>query len=111
MINDEEFQAKLTRYAHLLFSCGNKFDSKANRWRDIGNISTGSVALSFLYFSVNPNWLVLAVPVIAIFYIRSIYLRSKSNRILEMIKTAHCMKSGETVDAMYEYVNSRYNEE
>ena len=111
MINDEEFQAKLTRYAHLLFSCASKFDARANRWRDIGNMLTGSIGLSFFYFSVNPNWLFLAIPVIAFFYIKSMFLRNKSKRIFEMVKTAHFIKSSETVDAMYDYVNSRYNQE
>lgn len=109
MKNDDDFQAKLTRYAHLLFSCASKFDAKANRWRDAGNISAGVVGLSFLYFSVNPNWLFLVVPVIAFFYIRSMFIRSTSKRIFEMIKTAHTMTNGETVDAMYEYIDSRYN--
>ena len=111
MIDSEEFHSKLTRYAHLLFSCATKYDIRANRWRDIGNISAGVTALAFLYFSVNPNWLILAIPVIAFFYIKSILFRSKSNRIFEMIKTAHVIKSCQAIDIMYEYANTKYNQE
>lgn len=110
-MNNGDLEAKLTRYAHLLFSCANKHEEKASTWLNIALMTTMITAISFFYFSININWLFLVTPVIAFFCIKSIFNRSMSNKLFDMLRSAHSIKSGETVDAMFDYVNSRYNQQ
>lgn len=108
-MHNETFDSKLTSYSHLLFSESGRYKSYATRWKNAGYISSAITVLLFCLLHLSSNWLVLFVPAILALFIRAHLHQNIANRIFDLLKSAHEIKSEETLDAMHSYVKGRYS--